>query len=111
MPELLDDAAARGLRLAIVTTTSRANVAALLLHTLGCGVQGRFEAAVCGEDVAAKKPDPEAYALALRQLGLRPRQTLALEDSPAGPAGADARVALDDLIGWHARMDLVSAFG
>ncbi len=108
MPELLDDAAARGLRLAIVTTTSRANVAALLLHTLGCGAQGRFEAAVCGEDVAAKKPDPEAYALALRQLGLRPRQTLALEDSPAG---ADARVALDDLIGWHARMDLVSAFG
>ncbi len=88
VPELLHEAAARGLRMAIVTTTSRANVAALLRHTLGAAGQDLFEATVCGEDVAAKKPDPEAYRLALRQLALPPQATLALEDSPAGVAAA-----------------------
>lgn len=40
--------------------------------------------AICGENVARKKPDPEAYVLALRQLGIRPEQALAIEDSPNG---------------------------
>lgn len=88
--ELLDEAATRGLRLAIVTTTSRANVTALLRHTLGASTRLRFETAVCGEDVATKKPDPEAYTLALQRLGLPPLATLAIEDSPAGVAAARA---------------------
>jgi len=29
----------------------------------------------------------------------------------AGPDGSDGRVTLDDLLEWHARMDLVSQFG
>jgi HAD superfamily hydrolase (TIGR01509 family) len=88
VPQLLHEAASRGLRQAIVTTTSRANVAALLRHTLGASATGLFEATVCGEDVAAKKPDPEAYQQVLQRLGLEPRATLALEDSPAGVAAA-----------------------
>lgn len=90
VPELLDEAAARGMRLAIVTTTGRANVAALLRHTLGPAALRRFECVVCGEDVAAKKPDPEAYQKALDQLDLPPLATLAIEDSPAGVAAARA---------------------
>jgi HAD superfamily hydrolase (TIGR01509 family) len=90
VPELLDEAAARGMRLAIVTTTSRANVAALLRHTLGPAALRRFECVVCGEDVAAKKPDPEAYQKALDQLDLPPLATLAIEDSPPGVAAARA---------------------
>ncbi len=90
VPELLDEAASRGLRQAIVTTTSRANVAALLQHTLEPHALHRFEEVVCGEDVAAKKPDPEAYTRALGQLGLAARATLAIEDSPAGVAAARA---------------------
>ena len=88
--ELLDEAAARGLRQAIVTTTSRANVVALLRHVLRGASRPHFEPVVCGEDVAAKKPDPEAHRLALQQLGLPARATLALEDSPAGVAAAQA---------------------
>jgi HAD superfamily hydrolase (TIGR01509 family) len=88
VPELLDEAAACGLRQAIVTTTSRANLMALLDHTLGRGARTCFHATVCGEDVAGKKPDPEAYHRALQQLGLPPQATLALEDSPAGVAAA-----------------------
>jgi HAD superfamily hydrolase (TIGR01509 family) len=97
VPELLDEAAARKLRLAIVTTTSRANVLALLRHTLGADALQRFECMVCGEDVAAKKPDPEAYRLALGQLGLPPLATIAIEDSPAGvhaARGADVPVVV-----------------
>jgi HAD superfamily hydrolase (TIGR01509 family) len=154
--ELLDEAAARGLRMAIVTTTSRANVTALLRHALGPTPQPLFETAVCGEDVAAKKPDPEVYARALSALALGPLATLAIEDSyggaraaraadvpvavtrsvyfademvegvvavgpglharqgwrPAPGIGADeGLVTLDDLIDWHARMELVSDYG
>lgn len=87
---LLDDAATRGLRMAIVTTTGRANVAALLRQALPPGHRPWFETAVCAEDVAAKKPHPEAFLQALQRLALPAGATLALEDSPAGVAAARA---------------------
>jgi beta-phosphoglucomutase-like phosphatase (HAD superfamily) len=43
---------------------------------------------VCGDDVDAKKPDPQGYRLAVERLGLPPRQLLALEDSANGVAAA-----------------------
>lgn len=87
---LIRAARAAGLRQAIVTTTSRANVQALLPRLLGPDWADCFDALLCGEDVAAKKPDPEVYTLALRRLGLAPEQALALEDSPAGLRAAQA---------------------
>lgn len=87
---LIEEAAQAGLHQAIVTTTSRVNVDALLRAHLGPGWARLFAAVVCGEDVQRKKPDPEAYALALRQLGLGPLQALAVEDSPGGVAAARA---------------------
>lgn len=87
---LLLQAQAEGLRQAIVTTTSRSNVQALLQARLGDGWQRLFAAVVCGEDVQRKKPDAEGYQRALRQLGLSPLQALALEDSPGGVAAARA---------------------
>ncbi|MDH4288659.1 MAG: HAD-IA family hydrolase [Aquincola sp.] len=88
--ELIEEASAHGVRLAIVTTTSRANVDALLRRHLGAQWQQRFAACVCGEDVQRKKPDPQAYHLALQALGLAPLQACALEDSPGGVAAARA---------------------
>ena len=87
---LLNDCRAQKVRLAIVTTSSRSNVQALLSAQLGPAWTQRFEVTVCGEDVARKKPDPEAYVIALRQLGLTPCETVAIEDSPAGAAAARA---------------------
>ncbi|WP_022981550.1 HAD-IA family hydrolase [Ideonella sp. B508-1] len=87
---LIRAARAAGLRQAIVTTTSRANVQALLPRLLGPDWADGFDALLCGEDVAAKKPDPEVYTLALQRLGLAPAQALALEDSPAGCQAARA---------------------
>jgi HAD superfamily hydrolase (TIGR01509 family) len=87
---LIDEAAARGVRQAVVTTTSRSNLTSLLAHTLGPQVTRCFTVMICGEDVAAKKPHPEAYQVALQRLGCRAAQTLAIEDAPAGVAAAAA---------------------
>lgn len=87
---LMDEARAQGLRQGIATTTSRDNVAALLSRHLGATWERHFDVIVCGEDVAAKKPDPEVYARALQALRLPPLQVLAIEDSPGGVAAAQA---------------------
>ena len=87
---LIEEAARAGLRQGIVTTTSRVNVEALLRPHLGRDWQRHFAVCVCGEDVRAKKPDPEAYQLALKALQLSPLQALALEDSPGGLAAGRA---------------------
>ena len=79
---------ARALPMAIATTSSRANVAALLSSRLGRGWEGWFVARVCGEDVARKKPDPEVYRTAVSALGHPAGAVLAIEDSPDGVAAA-----------------------
>lgn len=88
--ELIDECRARGVRLGVVTTTSRANVDALLGRHLGPAWDAWFAVVVCGEDVRAKKPAPDAYVLALRVLGSTPTASVAIEDSPAGVAAARA---------------------
>ena len=88
--ELMQECLSRGLRMGIASTTSRANVEALLRYHLGAAWQGWFAAIVCGEDVQRKKPDPEVYVRALRQLGVGALQSVAIEDAPAGVAAARA---------------------
>lgn len=88
--ELMAQCADRGVRMALATTTSRSNVAALLRVHLGSRWAAWFDVIVCGEDVRHKKPDPEVYLQALAGLRLGPLQTLAIEDSPVGAAAARA---------------------
>ena len=87
---LLEACRAGDVRLALVTTTSRANAVALLRAHLGEPWAQWFSVTVCGEDVQHKKPDPEAYQLALRALDIAPLDAMAIEDSPAGAAAARA---------------------
>jgi HAD superfamily hydrolase (TIGR01509 family) len=88
--ELLEDCRSRGLQLAITTTTSTSNVDALLRANLGPRWPSWFTTLVCGEDVKAKKPDPEVFTIALRRLGIGPLASLAIADSPGGVAAARA---------------------
>jgi HAD superfamily hydrolase (TIGR01509 family) len=88
--ELFDDCTSAGVRMAIVTTTSRGNVAALLGAHLGPRWQDVFAVVVCAEDAPQKKPDPQAYRIALEQLGLPASATVAIEDSAMGLAAATA---------------------
>lgn len=90
IPELVRHARALGLTLAVATTTSRANVEALLDAYPEALPRDWFKALVCGEDTARKKPDPEVYVRALAQLGVAAERALAVEDSRNGVRAAKA---------------------
>lgn len=51
---------------------------------------GTFETLVTGDQVSNGKPDPEAYLTAAARLGVEPSRCVAIEDSPAGVASAEA---------------------
>lgn len=82
---LLDDLDAAGVRTAVATTGSAAWVRPLLDLQFGAG---RFEVVVTGDEVAATKPDPAAYLLALSRLRLPATAAVAVEDSATGLAAA-----------------------
>lgn len=87
---LIDSARNAGLRLAVATTTSTANVMALLDGATGSEGHGWFDTLVCAEDAPIKKPDPQAYLEALSRLDLPASACLALEDSRNGVLAARA---------------------
>ncbi|MSP21204.1 MAG: HAD family hydrolase [Alphaproteobacteria bacterium] len=81
---ILREARAAGMTLAIATTTSAPNVAALINHCReGVGMDW-FKAIGAGNIVPKKKPAPDIYTWTLDKLGLDPNQCLALEDSRNG---------------------------
>lgn len=84
---LIEEAAAAGVSQAIVTTSGHAAVQDLIDGALGPLAEA-FAFRVCGEDVGAKKPDPEAYQLALERLAVPATAVLVLEDSRNGLAAA-----------------------
>jgi HAD superfamily hydrolase (TIGR01509 family) len=98
---LLAEAHAAGLALAIATTTTRANVEALIAHTLPAGGLDWFAAIGAAENAARKKPDPGIYEYVLGEIGVDVQECLAFEDSEAGliaalSAGLRTVVTLND---------------
>jgi HAD superfamily hydrolase (TIGR01509 family) len=87
---LVDECRAAGVALAVVTTSSRSNVDALFARIWGAGWQRVFSTLVCAEDAPVKKPDPQAYLLALQRLDMTAHEVFALEDSPGGLQAARA---------------------
>jgi HAD superfamily hydrolase (TIGR01509 family) len=85
---LMEDCERAGVRMGIVTTTGRANVDGLLRIQLGQNWEAKFAVVVAADAAPKRKPDPQAYLLALAALRLQPREALAIEDSPAGIAAA-----------------------
>ncbi len=81
---LINEAREAGLRLAISTTTTPANVTYLLTATLGEESINWFEVIAAGDIVPAKKPAPDIYDWALEQMNLKPEACLAFEDSLNG---------------------------
>lgn len=82
--DLMDQARAAGLRLAIATTTTPANVEALCLAVFGKPMASVFDVIAAGDEVAAKKPAPDVYLLALARLGVAADRVVAFEDSRNG---------------------------
>lgn len=87
---LLAEARQARLRLAIATTTTPANVTALLEHTLGADSLSWFEVIAAGDMVPAKKPAPDIYRYTLEKMGLSPQSCIAFEDSRNGLVSAQA---------------------
>lgn len=87
---LLHEASAAGLRLALATTTSPVNIAALLSTALGPDWRYRFM--VIGDGISAplKKPHPQVYLQVLQALQLPASACLAFEDSSNGLRAARA---------------------
>lgn len=88
--DLIADAKARGLKLAIATTTNRPNVDALIEATLDRPATEVFDVIVAGDEVPKKKPAPDVYLAVLQQLGLPAENCVALEDSRNGLRSATA---------------------
>jgi HAD superfamily hydrolase (TIGR01509 family) len=87
---LLQAAEDAGIRLAIASTTTRANIEALLRATLGAASMRRFAAVAAGDDVPRKKPSPDVYRCVLRALDLPAADCVAVEDSAVGLQAAKA---------------------
>jgi phosphoglycolate phosphatase-like HAD superfamily hydrolase len=75
---------AGAVRLAIATTTTRANVIALLQTTLGLTAADDFEVIGTAQEGATKKPDPAVYHWVIECLRIAPADVLAIEDSRNG---------------------------
>ena len=87
---LLEEARAAGVRLAIATTTTPANVSALLEHSLAPDGESWFEVIGAGDIVPAKKPAPDIYDYVLDCMQLKPGECMAFEDSENGLISASA---------------------
>ena len=88
--ELVMHLARQNISWGVVTTTSRGNWDALWTYSLAPLGLPAPDVIVCGEDVAVKKPDPEAYLLALKRLNMTATQCCAIEDSRNGLLAARA---------------------
>jgi HAD superfamily hydrolase (TIGR01509 family) len=86
--ELLAEAARRGLRTAIVSSSDDDWIAR---HLDRHDLLDRFDEIVCANgDPARAKPRPTLYLEALERLGVRADEAVAFEDSPNGAAAAKA---------------------
>ena len=81
---LLQEAREAGLRLAIATTTTPANVSALLKYSLADEAADWFEVIAAGDIVPAKKPAADIYLWAMAQMQLSAADCFAFEDSANG---------------------------
>lgn len=87
---LMEEARRRGLALAIATTTSPVNVAALLRRAVGPQWPLHFPVVCDASSAPRKKPHPQVYLQALAQLQLPPQACIAFEDSAKGLCAATA---------------------
>ncbi|EYS85439.1 protein CbbY [Cupriavidus sp. SK-4] len=87
---LIDEAGEAGLPLAIATTTTPANLDALLQAPLGADWRRRFAAIGDAGTTPIKKPAPDVYLAVLERLGLEGGDCLAIEDSANGLRAARA---------------------
>ena len=102
---LLDWLEAKGIPMAVVSSSGESVIRRNLDNWQ---MTGRFKAIISGEMVTRSKPDPEAFLLGARAIGVEPASCLVLEDSHngvrAGAAGGFVTVMVPDLMPDDAEM-------
>lgn len=83
--ELLDTAKAAGLKIGLASSSKLAWIEDYLEKLC---IRHYFEVICTADDVAKVKPDPELYIQALRELGVKADEAVAIEDSPNGARAA-----------------------
>lgn len=78
--ELIERSKDLGLKIGLVTSSPQFLVGAVESAL----PEGFFDVVVSGDDVTESKPHPEPYLKAMEALGVRPENTVVLEDSPTG---------------------------
>ena len=99
--ELVAEAVAAGLRLAVASSSSRRWVEG---HLARIGALQAFHAIRCRDDVRQTKPAPDVYLAALDSLEVCASEAVAFEDSPNGVQAARAAgihtVAVPNRVTW-----------
>jgi HAD superfamily hydrolase (TIGR01509 family) len=83
--EYIAEACQLGIALGVASSSSRAWVDG---HLRRLGLRDAFTVVRCADDVTRVKPDPALYLAVLAEAGVRPRDAMALEDSPNGVLAA-----------------------
>lgn len=88
--ETIRDGREQGLKIALVTTTAKESVAALVTALAPQLDASAFDLIVDASDVEQPKPDEAAYVYALEQLGESAADCVAIEDNLGGVQAAHA---------------------
>jgi beta-phosphoglucomutase family hydrolase len=76
--EFLDEAQGMGIKMAVATAASPANMAFILD---GLDLRKYFEALTTAADVKRGKPDPEIFLLSAEKMGVEPANSIVFEDA------------------------------
>jgi HAD superfamily hydrolase (TIGR01509 family) len=85
-----EEALDAGWTLAVASTSAPESVNAVLHHAMGEDTARRFSLVLAGDCVKAKKPAPDIYELAAKELGVPPSRCVVVEDSANGLQAATA---------------------
>ena len=86
VPELLSRLKHDGFMLGLVTGTVRRNIE----HTLSRELMALFDHITTADDIQNSKPHPEPYQRCLTDLGVEPKESIAVENAPLGIQSAKA---------------------
>lgn len=79
---------AKKIKIAVATSADKVKMNGNLVET---GIPPEsFDALVCGNEIARKKPSPDIFLLAAKKLALSPENCLVVEDAPNGLKAAKA---------------------
>lgn len=88
VPEFIEKARAKGLKLAVASSADQIKIE-INLGGIGIPMEA-FDAIVSGSDVTKKKPNPEGFLKAAEKLGVKPEECLVVEDAINGVQAAKA---------------------